>query len=589
MTERKSQTAKKLESQTRSNVGRRFLSLEGLVACLTVCMSICLALLSGCSNPPRNLSAVHSYYNYDFPAARESLRADAYGKENEQTILNNTRLGMAALADGDTTEAERALGKSFELLSTAGLNKDKTIGAVLDHEGVKIWKGEPFEQALTYHEVAALYAVMGDWENARAASANALFRLTDFGSDQSHSHRKTSHATGEQPADYTAVDTNFALGFLMQAIGSQHSGAPGANDLFDDAEKINPDLKAVTDRLRAADYTTLLIIDYGKGPTKISYGEDQSLVRFDPQDRNTGAVQVFTAEKQLANILPTCDVNQMAIDARWNDLEEVRKAKSTIGSVLTYGGLAAATYGASRNDSTVALAGLGAMAVGLLTKAGAKADTRYCEFMPASIYLVPLKLEHPADLHITFAEDSHASVTLAGFAPGTASKPRAVYLRVHGRDSFQPPWLNRRRPIYGNDATGVRAHDYPWILGGHDVSSPTREALAAYQANGFLVGMTLDDLRGLYDAEGIHIGSGMANEPDQPHNPSYRHVLEGGTGLFTPQNDSIGYKRIMCNRHAVYQPKSDLVRNLAHDIRVQLHGQDDSTTHDIADHETDLE
>lgn len=122
-----------------------------------------LLLLTGCQNAPRNYSAIHSYYDYNFTGAREALRKDATQRRDEQVLLNNVRLGMAALADGDTTEAEQSLGKAFELLSTAGLNKDRTIAAVLDHEGVRIWKGEPFEQALTYHYVAALYAIMGDW------------------------------------------------------------------------------------------------------------------------------------------------------------------------------------------------------------------------------------------------------------------------------------------------------------------------------------------------------------------------------------------------------------------------------------------
>src|SRR5436190_9642251 len=206
----------------------------------------CVFALSGCSNPPRNYDAIHSYYSYDFTAAREALRGEAYTKDNNQVILNNARLGMASLADGDTAEAERALGRSFNLLSTAGLNKDRTVAAVFDHESVKIWKGEPFEQALTYYEVAALYAVMGDWENARAAAANSLFRLTDFGADQDS--EKLARNAAKDPEylkhGYNAVDTNFALGFIMQGLGSQLSGggAPGSEDQFDAAVKINPDL-----------------------------------------------------------------------------------------------------------------------------------------------------------------------------------------------------------------------------------------------------------------------------------------------------------------------------------------------------------
>src|SRR5690606_36828602 len=96
-------------------------------------------------------------------------------------LLNELRLGLACMADGNVNEAESSLERVFSLLSTAGLNRDSTVGAVLIHEGVRVWKGEPFEQALAYYWVAAHYASVGDWENARAAAANALFRLRDFG------------------------------------------------------------------------------------------------------------------------------------------------------------------------------------------------------------------------------------------------------------------------------------------------------------------------------------------------------------------------------------------------------------------------
>jgi hypothetical protein len=219
----------------------------------SIAIAVACAIACGCSSAPRNMSAVNAYYRYDFTGARESLRGDANLKNDEQVILNNIRLGMAAMADGDLAEAEQALGTSFDLLSTAGLNKDRTAGAVLVHEGVRIWKGEPFEQALTYHAVATLYAMMGDWENARAAAANSLFRLTDFGGDQTAETlaKKASKDDDYLEAGYTSVDTNFALGFLMQAIGADLSGAPGSDDLLNAAIDINESLEPIAEILRS--------------------------------------------------------------------------------------------------------------------------------------------------------------------------------------------------------------------------------------------------------------------------------------------------------------------------------------------------
>ncbi|MCI0364156.1 MAG: hypothetical protein L0Y44_01825 [Phycisphaerales bacterium] len=564
MTERKSATKGRSDAPEATK-GSRAVSLGLVVAWL------CVA--TGCSSPARNFATIDAYYRYDFAAAREAVRGDAMLRNDEQTILNSTRLGMAALADGDLHEAEIALGRSFELLSTAGLNKDRTIAAVLDHEGVRIWKGEPFEQALTYHYVATLYALMGDWENMRAAAANSLFRLTDFGRDQNPEKLARRAAQDEQFLDtgYTAVDTNFALGFLMQAIGSDLSGASGSSDQFDAASKINPDLGPLIESLRARDYNTLLIVDYGKGPTKIAYGPDQALAAFAPQERLAGRTPSLIIARGVDRLLaaePVCDVDQMAVDHRWNNLEDIRRAKSVIGDLLVFGGAIATAHGSHRDSDKTVLAGLGAIAAGLLTKAGAKADTRYCEFMPKSIFLAPLNLDRATDLRLSIEGDPGAAIILDDVAPGSSSSPNAIYLRLHGRGSPNARWLTQRNAIYSNDHTGVRPADYPWILGGNDLSTPTRETLQAYHDNGYLLDMTLDDLQALYDAEGIHIGSGMENQPGVRRNPSFRHVLEGGTGLFTPEPNSIGYKRLMCRPHPTYQPKSDVARNVAASIRV---------------------
>jgi hypothetical protein len=39
-------------------------------------------------------------------------------------------------------------------------------------------------------------------------------------------------------------------------------------------------------------------------------------------------------------------------------------------------------------------------------------------------------------------------------------------------------------------------------------------------------------------------------------------VLEGGIQMITPQPGSMGYQRLMCGDWPLYQPKSELVREL---------------------------
>lgn len=525
---------------------------------------------SGCSSAPRNTAAISAYYAYDFTSARERLRADAELHNDEQVILNNLRLGMAALADGDPIEAEHVFSRVFDLLSTAGLNADRTTAAILIHEGVRIWKGEPFEQALAYHSIATLYATLGDWENVRAASANALFRLTDFGADQEKKNpgaedlvRRAVDDPDYLDTGYTAVDTNFALGFLMEAIGTDLSGLGGADPQFDAALQIDPSLAPIVERLREHRYDTLLIVDYGKGPTKIAYGPDRALSGFERQEPSLRRLVVGSDDGTIGRFHLVCDVNQMALDHRWNNLEDVRRAKSLIGNVLVYGGVAAIAIGADQDSNTAQAAGLGMILAGLLTKSGARADTRYLEFSPSQVFLIPLELGRATDLRVSVEDEPDIAIVLPGFRPGTRDAPRAAYLRLHSGTSSQPAWLTATRLVYSNDHTGVAPGAYPWVLGGRDVSTPSEDVMSAYQKDGRLGGLMLYDLRELYRAEDILLGSGGETRPDQRKNPSFRHVLEGGTGLFTPQPDSMGYKRLMYSRFPEYQRRSPFARQMA--------------------------
>jgi hypothetical protein len=402
--------------------------------------------------------------------------------------------------------------------------------------------------------------VRGDWENARAAAANALFRLTDFGADVAGG-RIRGRAPGAPPGrDYNAVDTDFALGFVMQAIASDHAGAAGRDTQLDAAVKIREGLASLAEVIRERDYDTLLIVDHGKGPVKTAFGQDRELSTFKSYEPYSGPLIAHVNGEEAARVHAICDVNQMAADYRWRNLEDVRKLKSGLGTGLVVGGAAVA---ANSDDSGTALAGLGMILAGALLKSGARADTRHLEFLPQSIYLLPLRLGGRCDLEVYAEDNRDSAVVLGDFEPGTVREPRAVYLRIHGPRASKPGWLATAETRYGNDHTGVYPGDYPWILGGRDISTPSRAVLEAYQAGGHLRGMTLADLLDLYRAENILIGSGAENRPGVRRNPSYRHVLEGGRGLFTPEPDSMGYKRIMCRAHRPYVPRSRLVRNLA--------------------------
>ena len=332
------------------------------------------------------------------------------------------------------------------------------------------------------------------------------------------------------------------------------------------ALQIDSRLEPIVNALRSGAYDTLLIVDFGQGPIKIAHGPDQSLVRWQPAQQAPAYLSVLANGQELTRAVPVCDINAMAEDLRWNDLENVRKAKSAIGNVLVGGGLVAAGVGAQEDSAEAVIAGLAAAAVGLLAKSGAKADTRYIDFAPQFVFLVPVQLGQMADVTVKVHSEDVTEYAMPKFVPGSLGSPRAVYLRLHGPHANKPGWLTATELEYSNDATGVRDGDLPWILGGRDVSTPSRETLDQYHANGHLTDLTTNGLLELYAAEDVLIGSGAEMRRDRPRNPSFRHVLDGGTGLFTPSEYSLGYKRLMFTPRASYVPKSNTLRQLHTEI-----------------------
>lgn len=353
-------------------------------------------LLTGCAsyrNEREASMAVADYFVGDYSLAQSRLRPLA-ANTDENFVLNNARLGAAALADYNLDEAERALLRAYEVINSVGVNDGgRSLGAVLVDEKLRVWKGEPFERAMVNFYLGLVYYMRHDYDNARAAFENALFKLRDYGEGS------------DREDAYVQSESNFALAYLMlakswQRLGREDQAAPN----FARAAQLRRHLGPLADPALNARSNLLLVVDYGHGPRKGSEF-DGSIVAMGPPPEAEGPVPLPSVVVDGRPIdvrrigRPPVDLLALAQDRRWQSLDTLRAIKSAIGTGLIIGG---AYEGLRSRDRDNQLAGLAMVGAGLLLKATSQADLRHWEMLPRTTFLLPLEVS-PGTHDVTVA------------------------------------------------------------------------------------------------------------------------------------------------------------------------------------------
>jgi tetratricopeptide (TPR) repeat protein len=561
-------------------------------------VALVLGLAGGCHTTMQ--TPIRAIERGDYGEARMEIREDLTEKRsNRRFLLDRMRLAILTLADGYPQSAQVVFEDLYEKLRTRGINKDRTVASVFTYEGVRIWKGEPFEQALAMAYYAMQQAELGSWDNARAASQNALFRLRDFsesGEDDGDAdesintyeiarksliyERAREEGKSKEEAKkeatkayldhgYVTRESTFTLGYLLNAIANQQLGrSKEASDNFTRVLELKPELKPLIEAFRQDQYNTVLVVSWGLGPEKEGYGPDDAFGRFTPRthsDQLPLSVRVDDyAPRTYRQVL---DVNKMASSHMWRNLEDIRVAKSYLGSGLLLGGLLATQYGLSNDNNAATLGGLGAMGAGALMKAGAHVDTRYCDVLPQRYYVVPLKVTGPDQvIQLQVNNVPGSRLKLTGLAPpeGGEAQLRLVRLaRPLNRTAEPPAWAVRGEIRYGNPVTGpVDSPPRPWLLGGRDVRPPADDVLNEYQAAGYLRDRTLAQYRELYRLEKI---TGFTTEDQGGY--ARRHILEGGDSMVAPLAGTTGFMRLFAGDWPPYRPRHHRVRSAAEALR----------------------
>jgi tetratricopeptide (TPR) repeat protein len=406
-------------------------------------MLVGLSSLSGCVSVEEQHAeqGVGDFLLGAYPHAEQMIRPAAEIKD-QNFVLNNDRLGSAALAAYDLDTAESAFLRSYEVINSVGVNSGgRTLGAVLVSENIKVWKGEPYEQAMVNFYLGLIYYMRHEYANARGAFENSLFKLRDYGEEKDDKGDK-----------YKQVESNFALGYLMLAKSYQRLGRDDqAKKNFDRVAALAPYLKPLADPAMNQQSNVLLVVDLGRGPQKETTF-DQSIIAVVPTPQQAGPIPLPTVYVDGApadvgaNNRPPVDLLALGQDRRWQSIDTIRAVKAALGTGLIVAGAA----NAELNRRSDPLVSLGLIASGLLLKASSGADLRHWEMLPRTVFVIPLHLSPgPHDISVVFGGFTRVSQQWHGLiAP--AEGDATYYMRM---DRFNPGPFNWPPPTMAQAPT----------------------------------------------------------------------------------------------------------------------------------------
>ncbi|MBL8746421.1 MAG: hypothetical protein JNK58_08710 [Phycisphaerae bacterium] len=565
-----------------------------------------IALLGGCGahvyKPDPKVHACLAQGDY----GQARLLVESKGtpkKDSRRYALDRLQRLTLCNAEGIPDAADPIADQAYDFLRTQGVNDDKTAAAVAFGGGnVRIWKGEPFEQAAAYAHIAIHDAMQGEWGNARASASNSLFLLRDFSKElaempappesqapsqgqqtQPHAQaappsqiiqqkqylkatseerrkskkmesgqRPTPSSPGELEVTYATAPSDFEIGYVLKAIAARSAHAnEEVLECLSAMRVLRPNLSGLASRIGGGRYNMVLVVDYGMAPRKIGAGYLSSYTEFVPVTPSDDRLLVVRYGGISDSFPVVTDLNAKTSDLKWHAEEDLSLARAYTGTGLAAAGTAVA---ASSNDTTTQIVGLIAAGIGGYLMATSAADTTYCDLLAQRTYVALLELPPGGNtVEVMIDGRPETRLVLPGLKGSVSGEPGLRYVRL----PEQPGEWAQGQLHYSNTRTGpAPGSQLPYILGGYDASPPTEDMMSIYHSHGLPADVDLATLRSVYVAEGIAI------EGIDPPTDMSRHILEGGTSLYTPLEGTVGFARLFCQTHPPYQPRSAELRSL---------------------------
>ncbi len=315
-------------------------------------------------------------YLQDKPEPLHFKYAKVLRQGRHNFVLNQMEAGLAAMEYGDYYNAEKSFDEvliNIEAVYKDDENAEKAL-SLWYQEGMKDFKGEPYERAMAYYYRGLLYFRKGDFENARASFLGGLIQ--------------DSMAVEER------FQQDFSLLTFMAGWASQMNGdIQRAQEFYEETKSYNSSFIPPN-----PEDNVLIIAESGGAPRKVADGKNREILRF-VRGNNPGQSVEIKAFNEYHKAQKIEDIYRQAITRGEREIDKINKGKAeykettdTVGDAAVVVGAATVYTGAALGNRDAAIVGLGILGVGLFTKAVAStmeadADTRQWTNLPGSVFI----------------------------------------------------------------------------------------------------------------------------------------------------------------------------------------------------------
>jgi hypothetical protein len=328
-------------------------------------LSLVLAAGSAGCSAPNSGDAGRAWYAGDSGTAR-TLLEERLQQDPEGRALFLNELGVLELERRDLAAAERRFSEAWRLMESLAGDGLDAVGAIVGAEGSKQWRGDPYERAMNSWYLGLVYWMRGVHDNALACFKNAVFVDSSRGEDR--------------------YDCDFAPALFLEGLAYRQLGESAMADRsMAAARELAPGCPALAS---GNDGNVIVIVEVGRGPTKVAAGEHGEKLRFVAHDEVPASVAVLVDGQPFGSLSRAGDVHFQASTRGGRDFDSILAAKSGIKKgteVAGIGALLLADDVKRKHQGAVLAAGAALLLTSLAVRA--EADTRHWTTLPHEVQL----------------------------------------------------------------------------------------------------------------------------------------------------------------------------------------------------------